>query len=69
MNRVELFAPTEVALAERAAVIKALGKRVVGDVIEIGARLAECKRICGHGNWLPWLNRPAIYACPSTCII
>jgi len=30
---------------------------VVGDVIEIGRRLSECKRICGHGNWLPWLKR------------
>jgi len=26
-------------------------------VIEIGARLTECKRICGHSNWLPWLDR------------
>lgn len=47
----------EIELAEHAAVIKALGKRVVGDVIEIGARLTECKRIAGHGNWLPWLDR------------
>jgi uncharacterized small protein (DUF1192 family) len=47
----------EIELAERSAVIKALGKRVVGDVIEIGKLLTECKRICGHGNWLPWLKR------------
>jgi hypothetical protein len=40
-------------LAEHAAEIRGLGKRVVGDVIEIGRRLTECKRICGHGNWLP----------------
>jgi hypothetical protein len=44
-------------LAEHAVAIKALGKRVIADVIEIGARLTECKRICGHGNWLPWLER------------
>jgi hypothetical protein len=44
-------------LAEHAAEIRRLGKRVVEDVIEIGGRLTECKRICGHGNWLPWLNR------------
>lgn len=52
--------PTEIALAEHVAVIKALGKRVVGDVVEIGARLTECKRISrkeyGHGYWLPWLE-------------
>jgi N6-adenosine-specific RNA methylase IME4 len=45
------------ALAEHAAVIRALGKRVVGDVIEIGRRLVECKRIAGHGGWGPWLQR------------
>ena len=30
---------------------------VVGDVIEIGRRLAECKEHVGHGGWLPWLER------------
>jgi Protein of unknown function (DUF3102) len=44
-------------LAKHAAAIRRLGKRVVADVIEIGRLLAECKRICGHGNWLPWLDR------------
>ena len=44
-------------LAEHADAIRGLGKRVVGDIIEIGRRLSECKRICGHGNWLPWLDR------------
>jgi hypothetical protein len=57
MNQLEIFAPTDIVLAEHAAVIRALGKRVVGDVIEIGRRLAECKVIAGHGNWLPWLER------------
>src|SRR5262245_13527098 len=44
-------------LAKHAAAIRRLGKRVVADVIEIGRLLTECKRICGHGNWLPWLER------------
>jgi hypothetical protein len=44
-------------LAEHVAAILQLGKRVVADVVEIGRRLSECKRICGHGNWLPWLDR------------
>jgi Protein of unknown function (DUF3102) len=44
-------------LADHAAEIRRLGKRVVADVIEIGRRLAECKRICGHGHWLAWLER------------
>src|SRR5262245_18436052 len=44
-------------LAKHAAAIRRLGKRAVEDVIEIGRLLTECKRICGHGNWLPWLDR------------
>jgi Protein of unknown function (DUF3102) len=49
--------PAPATLAEHAAVIRALGKRVIGDVIEIGRRLTEAKKIAGHGNWLPWLER------------
>jgi protein gp37 len=44
-------------LAEHAAEIRRLGRRVVADVVEIGRHLNECKRIAGHGNWLPWLDR------------
>jgi hypothetical protein len=44
-------------LADRAERIRMLGKRIVGDIIEIGRLLAECKERCGHGNWLPWLDR------------
>jgi len=44
-------------IAEHAEAIRSLGKRVVADVIEIGRRLTECKKLLGHGNWLPWLNR------------
>jgi hypothetical protein len=47
----------EVILAQHAEVIRALGKRVVHDVIEIGRRLTDAKARCGHGNWLPWLER------------
>jgi hypothetical protein len=43
-------------LAENAASIRKLGTRVIGDVIEIGRRLSDCKRLVGHGNWLPWLK-------------
>jgi Protein of unknown function (DUF3102) len=43
-------------LTEHANAIRALGKRVVADIIEIGRRLTECKRIAGHGNWLPFLD-------------
>jgi len=48
---------TETTLAQNAEVIRALGKRVIADVIEIGRRLSESKALCGHGNWLPWLER------------
>jgi hypothetical protein len=43
----------EIALAEHAAVIRALGKRVIGDVIEMGRRLSDAKKIACHGGWLP----------------
>src|SRR5580765_7090787 len=50
----------EIELSAHAAVIKALGKRVVADVIEIGARLAKCKQIIesdgGYAAWLAWLD-------------
>jgi N6-adenosine-specific RNA methylase IME4 len=52
----DIDAPTLTFLAEHAKQIRILGKRVIGDVIEIGRRLAECKERCGHGNWLPWLE-------------
>jgi hypothetical protein len=44
-------------LIEHAEAIRNLGKRVIKDVIEIGRRLAAAKELCGHGNWLPWLDR------------
>ena len=50
-------APQADVLAEHAELIRRLGKRMIADVIEIGRRLSECKRLLGHGNWLPWINR------------
>jgi Protein of unknown function (DUF3102) len=47
----------EIALAEHAEAIRVLGRRVIGDVIEIGRRLTDAKERCGHGKWLPWLKR------------
>jgi hypothetical protein len=63
MNEMRVLVPedltrhADIALAEHVAVIRALGKRVVRDIIEIGGRLTECKNIVGHGGWLPWLER------------
>jgi hypothetical protein len=44
-------------LAEHVAEIRRLGRRVIADVVEIGKRLTECKKIVGHGGWGPWLLR------------
>jgi hypothetical protein len=44
-------------LAEHVSAIRTLGRRTVENVIEIGRRLTECKKLVGHGNWLPWLER------------
>jgi Protein of unknown function (DUF3102) len=59
IRETEAAAPESItkSLADHAAAIRTLGKRVVGDIVEIGRRLAECKRIAGHGNWLSWLER------------
>jgi Protein of unknown function (DUF3102) len=43
-------------LAEHVAEIRALGRRVIADVIEIGRRLVECREIVGHGHWHDWLE-------------
>jgi len=44
-------------LAEHAEAIRAAGKRMIEDAIEIGRRLTECKAMLRHGGWLPWLDR------------
>jgi hypothetical protein len=45
--------PANAILEEHVAEIRRLGQRAVNDVIEIGRRLIECKKLVGHGNWLP----------------
>jgi hypothetical protein len=52
-----LAAHLELRLDKLAEDIRALGKRALDDIIEIGRRLIEAKEIAGHGNWLPWLER------------
>lgn len=43
-------------LAEHAEAIRALGKRAIADVVEIGRHLIKAKDLCGHGNWSSWLD-------------
>ena len=50
----QLAAPV---LAEHAAAIRDIAKRVLDDVIEVGQRLTECKALLRHGAWLSWLER------------
>ncbi|SIN97307.1 Protein of unknown function [Bradyrhizobium erythrophlei] len=58
MTNIKLGEPTrETILAQNAQAIRALGKRAISDIIEIGRLLTEAKQIAGHGNWLPWLER------------
>lgn len=44
-------------LLEHANAIRSLGKQTISNVIEIGKRLNECKRIVGHGNFGDFLKR------------
>ena len=57
MAKSVIVAPENPELREHAEAIRALGKRVVGDIIEIGRRLIAAKALAGHGGWLPWLDR------------
>ena len=45
------------ALTEHVEVIRSLGKQTIANVIEIGRRLAECKKMVGHKNFGCWLDR------------
>jgi predicted transcriptional regulator len=49
--------PTDKALAGHVQEIRELGRRAYDDVVEIGWRLSECKKIVRHGDWEPWLER------------
>lgn len=55
---VEVIAPGDVTIfcAEHAEAIRVLGRRVVGDIIEIGNRLIAVREALPHGEWLPWLD-------------
>ena len=55
-------------LAEHANEIRKLGKRAIGDVIEVGKHLIAAKKLAGHGNWLPWLEREFGWASESTAL-
>jgi hypothetical protein len=45
-------------LTEHADAIRSLGKQTVGNIIEIGRRLVDCRdNHLEHGKWLPWLKR------------
>jgi hypothetical protein len=50
--------PTENAkrLTEHAEAIRALRKKTVDSIVEIGRRLIEAKELAGSGNWLSWLK-------------
>jgi Protein of unknown function (DUF3102) len=49
--------PGDAFLVERASAIRALGKRVARDIVEIGRLLAKCKKHVGHDGWPQWLKR------------
>jgi Protein of unknown function (DUF3102) len=53
----DLSPDTQLLMSEHAEAIRALGKHVIADVIEMGRRLTEVKALAVHGHWLPWLER------------
>ena len=47
--------PDVIKLAEHAEAIRSLGKLAITNIIEIGRRLTEAKRLLVHGKWAGWL--------------
>jgi hypothetical protein len=43
-------------LAQKASAIRALGRNVIRDVVQIGQHLSEVKERLGHGHWLTWIE-------------
>jgi Protein of unknown function (DUF3102) len=43
-------------LKEHVVEIHHLLKRTIQDIVELGRRYTECKKIVGHGHWLAWLK-------------
>ena len=50
------------ALDTLVAEIKILSRQTVGNIIEIGRRLIEAKKLVGHGNWEAWLAAEIDYS-------
>jgi hypothetical protein len=44
-------------LTRHAEAIRELRQRTARDIIKIGEHLTRARKICGHGNWRPWLER------------
>jgi hypothetical protein len=42
--------------------IQRLGRRALGDIIEIGRRLADAKRRLGHGKFLTWIAAEFVWS-------
>lgn len=57
MPAIKITPKTVKLLAEHAQAIRRLGKRVIGEVIEIGRLLIDAKELAGRGNWSSWLKR------------
>ena len=49
-------AGSEGELRTIAASVQGIRHRVIGEVIEIGAKLARAKAVLGHGHFGPWLR-------------
>jgi hypothetical protein len=45
------------SLTKHVTEIRKLAGTTISNIVEIGRRLTECKKLVGHGNWLTWLER------------
>ncbi len=54
--RARTFEEATPELVEHAQAIRALGRRILDDVLAIGERLTKARRLIAHGDWLCWLD-------------
>jgi hypothetical protein len=45
------------SLARHAEAIRLIRRRVADDIIKVGEHLTKARKLCGHGDWLAWLER------------
>ena len=55
-GNISIDGANQALVAEHVAAIRQLGRQTTTNIIEIGRRLTECKKMVGKGNFGCWLD-------------